>query len=135
MAPIRVILVDDSPDITGLYRRLVDSEPDMCCVGTLGSATGLEQLARGSGADVVVVDLSMPGPEPLEAIRALVEQSPGCRVVAFSGYDDEQTASAAYSAGAWGLVSKHDSPEALLVAIRRVAAGGVAFGRTQADTR
>jgi len=66
----------------------------------------------------VVLDLTMPGPDPVEAIRVLAERAPSCRVIAFSGYDDPETKDEVCRAGAWGLVSKHGEPRDLLRAIR-----------------
>ncbi len=117
----RVLCVDDSGDITDMLAQLVDGTPDMVCVGTLDSAKRIAEEVILHQADVVVLDLTMPGPAPLEAIGLLAERAPRCRVIAYSGYDDLETKETARAAGAWELVSKRGEPTDIILAIRRVA--------------
>jgi DNA-binding NarL/FixJ family response regulator len=124
---VKVLCVDDSHDIVQLYSRMVNGEPDMCCVGTLGQADALADEVERTQADVVVLDLSMPGRDPLEALSDLSRQIDRVRTIVFSGYDDAQTVDAALNAGAWGLVSKHANPMEVIEAIRRVAQGQTHF--------
>jgi DNA-binding NarL/FixJ family response regulator len=116
----RVLLADDSPSITELYESLVGREDDLECVGTLDSASDLEGAITRLRPDVVVVDLTMPGKNPVEAIRDAAVRFPDCRFIAFSGYDDPQTRDEVLGAGACALVSKHDDPTRLVEEIRRV---------------
>jgi DNA-binding NarL/FixJ family response regulator len=66
-----------------------------------------------------MLDLVMPGPPPLEAIRGVLARAPACRVLVFSGYDDAETRGQALAAGAHDLVSKNLSPREIVEAIRR----------------
>jgi two-component system uhpT operon response regulator UhpA len=122
-SPINVLLVDDFRDISEVYRRLIDSSPGLRCVGTLDSIADIVTHVGSLQPHIVVIDLSMPGQQPLKAIATLAESCPHVRTIAFSGYDDDDTVSAVLDAGAWGLVSKHKNPEAILDAIRMVARG------------
>jgi len=117
----RVLCVDDSPDLADMLARLVGASPDMINVGTLGSAERIVEEVILHRADVVVLDLTMPGPDPLAAIGLLAKHAPKCRVIAFSGFDDPGTRQAVRCAGAWDLVSKRGEPNDIIVAIRRVA--------------
>jgi DNA-binding NarL/FixJ family response regulator len=119
----KVLCVDDSPDIGGLCRRLIDSEADMQCVGVLHTADGLVDHVEQVRPDVVLLDLTMPGKDPVDAIRELAISAPWCRVLAFSGHDDDERLLSITEAGAWGLVSKGADPTQLTAAIRRVATG------------
>lgn len=116
----RVLLVDDSADITDLYGRMIDAEPDLVCAGALHSADSLVESVSRVLPCVVVIDLTMPGEDPLAAIRSLAASHP-CPIIAFSGYDDPETHGAALDAGAWSLVSKHGEPTRLLREIRRIS--------------
>src|SRR5688572_8706926 len=87
----RVLLVDDSRDMVDMMSRLIGSQPDMESVGALGSAEGIVDEVIRRGAEIVVLDLTMPGPPALGAIGALAASAPSCRVIAFSGYDDPET--------------------------------------------
>ncbi len=122
---ISVLCVDDSADIRDLYRQLIDAEPDLRCVGTLEGAEGLVEEVVRTEPDVVLLDLTMPGPDPLSAVEELSRRRPETRVLLFSGYDDAETADAALDAGAWGLVSKHGDSDRVLAAIRAVAGGEI----------
>lgn len=120
MSPIRVLFIDDSKDIRDLYRRLLSREPDLECVATLESTVGLEETIQRTDAQVAVVDLVAPGRDSLDAIRSAAPAFPDCRIIAFSGHDDDATRHAALEAGAWALVSKHQHPLSLIGEIRRV---------------
>ena len=128
-SPIDVLLVDDFRDISEVYRRLIDSCPGLRCVGTLDTVNDIVNHVGSLQPHVVVIDLSMPGQQPLQAIAALAERCPNVRTIAFSGYDDDDTVAAVLDAGGWGLVSKHKNPEAILDAIRTVARGEALNGR------
>jgi DNA-binding NarL/FixJ family response regulator len=68
-----------------------------------------------------MLDLTMPGRPPLDALRDLCTAVPETRVIAFSGHDDQRTTDEAIRAGAWELISKHCDPVDVINAIRRVA--------------
>ncbi len=119
-AKIKVLCVDDSDDIARLYSRIISDESDMECVGTLASADELIGTVVRLDADVVVLDLTMPGRDPLEAMLELTQSRPRTRTIAFSGYDDAETIASAKAAGAVATVSKNDDPFSLLAVIRDV---------------
>lgn len=118
---IRVLCVDDWPDLAKMLSRLISVEDDMDCVGVLHSATDLVNEVRSLEPDIVILDLSMPGPSPIDALRELAEQVPTCRVIAHTGYDDKETRARVRDAGGWELVAKNGRSEEILDAIRRVA--------------
>ena len=122
MSRLRVLCVDDSLETTEMLSALIASQPDLEVAGTLSGVDSIVEEVKRRRADVVVLDLTMPGPPVLGAIRALQEQVPACRIVAFSGYSDPSIQGAAQRAGAREVVSKSGKIEDLLSAIRRVAA-------------
>ncbi len=117
----RVVCVDDAPDMTDMLAMLMLGHADLLNVGMLDSVVGLVGEVLSRKADVVVVDLTIPGESPLGAIRALTAGAPLCRVIAYSGYDDLATREAARLAGAVELVGKRGEPDEIIHAIRRVA--------------
>ncbi|MBC7834134.1 MAG: response regulator transcription factor [Phycisphaerales bacterium] len=119
---IRVLCVDDSADLVKMIAALVARQPDLEDVGTLGSADNVVDEVERSRAAIVVMDLTMPGLPPLDAIRQLAARCTWCRVIAYSGYDDAKTVAGALQAGARTLVSKHGDPSDILHAIRGIAA-------------
>jgi len=124
--PTLVLCVDDNRDVTAVARLMIESDPTMRCVGCLDSADQLEEEVRRLGADtplIVLLDATMPGKDPLEVMGRLASAFPRTRTILFSGYDDQSFIDRAVDAGAWGCLSKHDEPSALLRAVREVAAG------------
>ncbi|HEX8875878.1 MAG TPA: response regulator transcription factor [Phycisphaerales bacterium] len=123
---IRVLCVDDLVDVTAALRMIIGTDPSMLCVGCLSSANDLvaEILGRQPRPDVVIVDASMPGRDPLSAIAELATRCPETSAIVFSGHDDEAFIDRATRAGAWSCVSKSSDPKAILQAVREVVARG-----------
>ena len=123
-AKIRVLCVDDSPDITELIGRCIEREPDMESVGCLDTAEDLATEVERVRAAVVLVDMKMPGRDPLDAVREVRR----ARVIVYSGRDDPDAVDSAAKAGACGFLSKDAEVPVMLGAIREVARGGIPFG-------
>jgi two-component system, NarL family, response regulator EvgA len=119
--PVRVLAVDDSPDLTEYIRRMLRREPDMECVGTLDCADEVVAQAQHLNADVVLLDLSMPGTDPASILPELAQER---RVVVLSGLDDQRVIDRCRSAGAAGFVSKDAGHSEILASVRAVASGG-----------
>jgi two-component system, NarL family, invasion response regulator UvrY len=120
----RVLSVDDSADLAELTQRILSREDDIIGVGSLPSAADLADHASRLHADVVLLDLGMPGPDPLDAAKRLCERS-DCRVIILSGRDDPATIDAAFDAGVSGFIGKDTNIKQLIDAVRTVAAGGM----------
>lgn len=128
---IRVLLVDDCQAFSKAYGKMMSREPDMDLVGTLNCADRLDDEAARLQPDIVVMDLSMPGRNPLDAISQLVASKPSVRSIICSGHDNEATARRVADAGAWGIVPKVTNGELgdMFGTIRRVSNGERCFPR------
>jgi len=124
---IRVLLADDDPRLLGAMERLLGREPDIQVVGALPSADGAEATALAAQPDVAVIDLSMPGADPIAMVRRMADAGLKVRVVIFSGHADELSVRSAFDAGAWGYLDKLAELSEMVACIRRVAAGDMAF--------
>ena len=122
---IGVLVVDDHADVASATARLLDEEPDLRCAGVLHEADRLPQMVAEIRPSIVLLDLTMPGRDPLAAMGEALEHLPHCRFIVVSGYDDAADMDRAFDQGAWGFVSKHLEFSILLTAIRTVAAGTV----------
>mgnify|MGYP001212195270 CR=1 FL=1 len=121
---IRVALVDDQQLIRAGFRMVVESQPDMEVVAEAGDGdTAVAALAAlDPPADVVLMDVRMPGTDGLAACAAITASSPS-RVIILTTFDLDEYVVSAIKAGASGFLLKDAPPEDLLAAIRTVHAG------------
>jgi DNA-binding NarL/FixJ family response regulator len=125
---IRVLLADDQALLRSAFRVLVDSEPDMEVVGEASDGAEAVRLTREERADVVLMDIRMPGTDGLAATR-MISEDPSLahvRVVILTTFEVDDYVVQSLRAGASGFLGKGSEPEELLSAVR-VAAGGEAL--------
>ena len=122
---IRVALVDDHAVVREGYRRLLALESDLQVCGEFADADAVyEALQRQTlVADVLVLDLSMPGRSTLDLLRRIQAHWPALRVLVFSMHDDPARVQQALRAGALGYITKSSPPEDLVAAVRHIARG------------
>ena len=124
--PLRVMLVDDHAVVRAGYRRLLEDEGDVQVVSEHGDAESA-YAALGArpeaSADVMVLDLSMPGRSGLDVLRRARMRWPALRVLVFSMHDSPAMVAQALRAGAAGFVTKSSDPAVLVSALWRVARG------------
>lgn len=120
---IKLLIADDHPIVREGLKRIVAECPDMTVVSEAGDGDELLELLRGSAVDVLLLDISMPGPEFLELMRQLREEWPSVRVLVLSTHPEDQYAVRSLRAGAAGYLSKDRSPDRLADAVRRVFRG------------
>lgn len=128
---IRVALVDDQQLIRAGFRMVVESQDDMTVVAEAGDGDeAVESLARADSlADVVLMDVRMPGRDGLDACAAVTAAS-AARVIILTTFDLDEYVVAAIKAGASGFLLKDAPPEDLLHAIRTVHAGDAVIAPT-----
>lgn len=129
---IKVALADDHAVVRAGYRRLLELEPDITVVAEFANAdTAYDVLAGGTGpdraeADLLVLDLSMPGRSGLELLRRLAARRPELRVLVFTMHESAAVLDQCRRAGAAGFVTKSSAPDVLVAAVRRAAGGSFA---------
>ena len=123
MKNIRVLLVDDQPAIRQGLRLRFAAEADITVVGEAGDGATALDLAQTLTPDVIIMDVTMPGIDGIEATRAIRTEVPDSTVVMLSLHDDATTRSRASDAGATAFVSKHQADSLLFETIRHAAAG------------
>ncbi len=120
---IRLVIVDDHPIVRGGLRDTFADVADVEVVGEASDgAEGIER-AKALAADVVLMDLRMPGMDGVAATAALREQAPGVRVLILTTFDSESDVLPAIEAGATGYLLKDALPEELMRAVRAAAHG------------
>ncbi|MEV4948387.1 response regulator transcription factor [Streptomyces sp. NPDC053755] len=122
---IRVLLADDQALLRSAFRVLVDSEPDMEVVAEAADGAEAVALARSEKADVVLMDIRMPGTDGLAATRMITAdpELSAVRIVMLTTFEVDEYVVRSLRAGASGFLGKGAEPEELLNAIRIAAAG------------
>ena len=125
---IRILCVDDHAFLVeGLIARF-DLESDFEVVGRLSTADNLVEEVKRTGAQIVLLDIEMPGPDPFDALAELRRRNEDVKVIMLSAYIRDHYIDSAYKAGAWGYFCKSDEMNALVDGIRKVAGGEFALG-------
>lgn len=120
---LRLMLVDDHAIVREGLRAVLEEEADFAVVGECGSGDEALRVAGTLHPDVVLLDLSMPGLDPVATIRGLVHCVPGVRIMVFTSFGSDDLVRATLDAGAIGFLLKDARRDELLAAIRSVAAG------------
>lgn len=120
---IRILIADDHGVLRAGLRALLDSEPDLEVVGEAVDGDETLRLADDLQPDVVLLDISMPGPGGIEVTRHLEEMLPDARVLILTVHEDESLLREAMRAGAAGYIVKRAVESELINAIRAVRRG------------
>lgn len=120
---IRVLLVDDHPVVREGLRGMLEAEPDLTVVGEAGSGEEAVTRARVVEADVILMDLRMPGLDGVGATERILAESKHARVVVLTTYETDADILRAVEAGASGYLLKDASRADLAGAIRAAARG------------
>ena len=123
---IRVLLADDQALVRAGFRSLLDAQDDIEVVGEADDGEEAIELARRLSADVVLMDIRMPGVDGLEAARRIAgdERMASTRIVMLTTFDLDEYVFEAIRVGASGFLVKDTEPVELLRAVRAVASGG-----------
>jgi DNA-binding NarL/FixJ family response regulator len=127
MKKLRILLADDHKVVRDGLRLLIDGQRDMRVVGEAGNGKEALQQARELKPDVVVMDLSMPELNGLQATERIKAEQPGVKIVALTVHEDASYLLQLCKAGAVGYVLKRSAGDDLIHAIRTVAGGGLHF--------
>ena len=129
-SPYRIFIVDDHPIFRLGLGRLIEREPDFQLCGEAESAAQALSALREVQAELVLVDMVLPGSNGIELIKHLRVEHPELRMIALSALEERDYALRALRAGASGYVMKGETVETLVPAIRKVRAGGLAVSET-----
>jgi DNA-binding NarL/FixJ family response regulator len=114
---VKVLLVDDNPEARYLLRKRLVDKRGLTIVGEATDGGEALQKVQELSPDLVIMDVSMPGMDGVEATRRIKEQFPQISVVAFSSFGDELYTNAMREAGAVGYVLKDAPAEELIMCL------------------
>jgi DNA-binding NarL/FixJ family response regulator len=121
---VQVAIVEDQRDIREGLKFLIDGTPGYRCTGAFASMEEALPAVEPGRADIVLMDLGLPGMSGLEGIRRFKERYPGLHLVALTVYEDDERIFEALCAGASGYLLKKTPPARLLECLREVVQGG-----------
>jgi DNA-binding NarL/FixJ family response regulator len=119
---IRVLIADDHPLMRKGLADILDGVEDIEVVGAAEDGAAAIALAYAVKPDIVLMDISMPGMDGIEATEKLVEMGSEARVVMLTSYSEREKITQALAAGAVSYLTKDAPPEAVVRAIRSAAA-------------
>jgi DNA-binding NarL/FixJ family response regulator len=120
---IRVIIVDDHPVVRFGLAAIIGLQPDLSVVAEAGSGEEACSICSRQAADVILMDLRLPGMSGVEAIRTIRKAQPKLRFIVLTTYDGDEDIHRALEAGAQAYLLKAMSHNDLISAIRTVQAG------------
>lgn len=120
---IRILLVDDHELVRTGFEALLNAVEDMTVVGVAQSGEEAVSAAVKLSADVVLMDVNMPGIGGVEACRRILRQDSAVKIIAISAQNDGPIPQQLLKIGVMGFVSKGSSLEEMVLAIRKVMAG------------
>lgn len=120
-----IFIVDDHPIVRQGLALLINRESDLAVCGDAEEAGAALRLIESSMPDLVVVDISLNGPDGLDLLKDIRARYPGLPVLILSMLDEVLYAERALRAGASGYIMKQEATEKVLVAIRRILDGEI----------
>ena len=120
---IRVLVCDDHAIVRQGLRQIIDEQQDMNTVAEAGGYPDVMKQLREHQADLVLLDISMPGKNGIEILKLVKKEFPKLVVLVLSMYPEDQYAVRAIRAGASGYLTKQSAADQLITAIRQVSAG------------
>jgi DNA-binding NarL/FixJ family response regulator len=130
MEKTKIILVDDHHLVRVGIANLLEGEPDLEIVGQAGNGKELFDLLDNEEADIVILDISLPGTSGIDLSKMILKQYPRIKTMMLSMFTGEEFIFNAINSGAKGYLPKNTSKQELTEAIRTIAAGGEFFAES-----
>src|SRR6202521_1942542 len=121
----RILVVDDHPIIRQGLALMLNREADLVVCGEAEDATGAMLVMASAQPDVLIVDISLTGPDGLDLLKNIRITHPTLPVLILSMHDESIYAERALRAGANGYIMKQEATEKVLVAVRRILSGEI----------
>ena len=129
----KVLLADDHALVRDGLRHILEGTSGFEVVGEAYDGPTTISLVRGTPADVLVLDLSMPGRNGIELVKQIKDELPTLRVLVLTMHAEQQYAVRAFKAGASGYLTKESASKELVSALTKISAGGVYVSLSMAE--
>ena len=111
----------------------MEEDEELTVVGEAGNGTEALRLCQELSPDILLLDLSMPGPSPATTVHVVMEQCPQIKIIILTAYDDEVYIRKLVGLGVAGYILKDEAPETLVRAIHAALDGDTWFSRRIID--
>ncbi|CAH2782260.1 MAG: Two-component transcriptional response regulator, LuxR family [uncultured Caballeronia sp.] len=129
----RVLIADDHALVRDGLRHILRGASGLEVAGEASDGATTMAMIRATPADVLVLDLSMPGRNGVELLKQIKDEKPALRILVLTMHAEQQYAVRAFKAGASGYLTKESASAELVTAVSKVAAGGVYVNLTMAE--
>jgi DNA-binding NarL/FixJ family response regulator len=120
---VHVMIADDHPVVRAGIVSMLEKEPDIVIIAETGKGEQIEELVANTTPDVLVLDVNMPGFDPIEKTHQFTNKYPEMHILVLTAYDDDAYVTGLLSAGAMGYLLKEEALDTLVDATRAVAQG------------
>lgn len=121
---IRILIADDHAIVRQGVRQVLAFAPDLEVVAEARDGWEVVEHLRRGGIDLLITDMSMPGPHGVDLVKRVKDEHPRLPVMVLTMHGEAQITARVLKAGAAGYLTKDSEPEVLIAAARKVAAGG-----------
>ncbi len=122
---VRLIITDDHPIVKDGLQAILATEKDIEIVAYVSNGNDLLEMLMHITADVILMDINMPGMNGIEATLCVKERYPNMKILCFSQYDDKRFVRQVFKRGANGYLLKNSSPTEMIRAIKTVVKGDI----------
>ena len=126
---ISILLADDHEVVRAGYCRLLEATPDITVIAEAEDGESAYQRFFEYQPDVLVMDISMPGIDGLEASRKILSKNKEAKILIFSVFENEVYLTRALDLGVLGYISKRSASQVMIEAIRQIASGALYVGQ------
>jgi DNA-binding NarL/FixJ family response regulator len=122
--PIKVSIVEDLAEVRKGLAELVSSDRELSVIGSFGDAESAVDKLPKLQADIVIMDINLPGMSGIDCIRSVKEKCPDTQFMMFTVYENDEKVLQALQAGATGYLLKRTEPQRILESIKELNQGG-----------
>lgn len=122
--PIRVSIVEDLTEVREGLIELIQSDEELLMVGSFKDAEAAAEKLPDLRADIVVMDINLPGMSGIDCIRTIKEKCPDTEFMMFTVYENDEKVLQALKAGATGYLLKRTEPKRIVESIKELNQGG-----------
>ena len=122
--PIKVSIVEDLDEVREGLTELVSSDKELLMIGSFQDAESAVQKLPVLQADIVIMDINLPGMSGIECIKSIKDKCPATQFMMFTVYENDEKVLQALQAGASGYLLKRTDPQRILESIKELNQGG-----------